>query len=95
MRRDETLIASVAFTLFILCPRMAGMTKIISDAGDVNLIKVITDFAAAFAIREISMKAGVKRYDHEPAGWGCRGFKASVKATEEKECGLDSIAQIR
>ena len=88
----ELLIASVAFALFILCPRMAGMTKIISDAGDVNLIKVvifgtivalplivamalifaryglvmalifcvITDFAAAFAIREISMKAGVE-----------------------------------
>ena len=88
----ELLIASVAFALFILCPRMAGMTKVISDASNVSLVKVvavgtvvslpliiamalvfaryglvaalalcvITDFAAAFAMREISMKAGVE-----------------------------------
>ncbi|MHC1573862.1 MAG: hypothetical protein ACXQTJ_05405 [Candidatus Syntropharchaeales archaeon] len=85
MRRDETLIASVAFALFILCPRMAGMTKIISDAGDVNLIKVITDFAAAFAIREISMKAGVKRYDHEPRRDGVAGdLKRPLKRLRRK-----------
>ena len=29
----ELLIASAAFALFILCPRMAGMTSVISDAG--------------------------------------------------------------
>ncbi len=88
----ELIIASAAFALFILCPRMAGMTKVISDASHVELIKVvvfgtvvalpmiiamalifsryglvaalvfcvITDFAAAFAMREISMKAGVE-----------------------------------
>ncbi|MCW3134103.1 MAG: hypothetical protein N2V78_07245 [Methanophagales archaeon] len=88
----ELLIASAAFALFILCPRMAGMTKVISDASHVELIKVVvfgtvvalpmiiamalifaryglvaalvfcvvTDFAAAFAMREISMKAGVE-----------------------------------
>jgi len=88
----ELLTASVAFALFILCPRMAGMTKVISDASNVSLVKVvvvgtvvslpliiamalvfvryglvaalvlcvITDFAAAFAMREISMKAGVE-----------------------------------
>ena len=32
----ELLIASVAFALFILCPRMAGMTKVISDASNVS-----------------------------------------------------------
>ncbi|NMX21694.1 hypothetical protein C5S30_04525 [ANME-1 cluster archaeon GoMg4] len=36
----ELLIASVAFALFILCPRMAGMTKVISDASHVDLVKV-------------------------------------------------------
>ncbi|KAF5432731.1 hypothetical protein C5S39_02935 [Candidatus Methanophagaceae archaeon] len=88
----ELLIASVAFALFILCPRMAGMTKVISEASDVNLVKVVvlgtvvalplivamalvfskyglvaalalcvvTDFAAAFAMRAISVKAGVE-----------------------------------
>ena len=35
------LIASVAFALFILCPRMAGMTKVISDASNVSLVKVV------------------------------------------------------
>jgi uncharacterized membrane protein len=36
----ELLIASVAFALFILCPRMAGMTNIISDASQVSIVKV-------------------------------------------------------
>jgi len=27
--------------LFILCRRMAGMTKVISDASDANLVKVV------------------------------------------------------
>jgi uncharacterized membrane protein len=88
----ELLIASAAFALFILCPRMAGMTSVISDASHVELVKVVvfgtvvalpliiamalifaryglvaalvfcvvTDFAAALAMREISMKAGVE-----------------------------------
>ncbi len=88
----ELLIASVAFALFILCPRMAGMTKVISDASHVSLVRVavsgtifalpliiamalifarygliaalafcvITDFASALLMREISMKAGVE-----------------------------------
>ena len=38
---EGLLIASVAFALFILCPRMAGMTKVISEASDVNLVKVV------------------------------------------------------
>ena len=37
----ELLIASAAFALFILCRRMAGMTKVISDASDANLVKVV------------------------------------------------------
>jgi len=36
----ELLIASVAFSLFILCPRMAGMANIIANASHVSLIKV-------------------------------------------------------
>jgi hypothetical protein len=88
----ELLIASITFALFILCPRMAGMTNIISDASHINLIEVvifgtilalpliigmayifkgyglvaalafciIIDFAAAFTMKEISMKAGVE-----------------------------------
>ena len=36
----ELLIASTAFGLFILCPRMAGMAKVISGAGEVSLIKI-------------------------------------------------------
>ncbi len=86
------MIASAAFALFILCPRMAGMTSVISNASHVDLVKVvvfgtllalpliiamalifqryglvvalafcvITDFAAALAMREISMKAGME-----------------------------------
>ena len=88
----ELFIASIAFALFILCPRMAGMTNIISNASSVNIIKVaifgtilalpliicmclifkgyglvaalifcvITDFAAAFTMKEISMRAGIE-----------------------------------
>jgi len=37
----ELLIASAAFALFIPCRRMAGMTKVISDASDANLVKVV------------------------------------------------------
>ena len=37
----ELLIASAAFALFILCPRIAGMTKVISDVSDVNLVRVV------------------------------------------------------
>lgn len=37
----ELIIASAAFALFILCPRMAGMTKVISDASGIELIKVV------------------------------------------------------
>ncbi len=88
----ELIIASAAFAFFILCPRMAGMTKVISDASHVELVKVVvfgtifalpliiamalifarygliaalifaivTDFASALLMREISMKAGVE-----------------------------------
>jgi len=34
------LIASVAFALFIVCPRMAGMTNIIINATQTNIIYV-------------------------------------------------------
>ncbi len=88
----ELIIASAAFALFILCPRMAGMTKVISDASHTKLIEVVvlgtvvalpliiamvlifaryglmaalafavlTDFASALLMREISMKAGLE-----------------------------------
>ena len=35
----ELVIASTAFGLFILCPRMAGMASVISKATDVSLLK--------------------------------------------------------
>jgi hypothetical protein len=67
-KMKELIIASAAFALFILCPRMAGMTNVISNATHVELVKVVVfgtlfslpDFAAAFAMREISMKAGME-----------------------------------
>ena len=33
-------IAAVAFAFFILCPRMAGMANVISNASKVNLVSV-------------------------------------------------------
>lgn len=37
---NPLLIASVAFALFILCPRMAGMASVIASATQANLILV-------------------------------------------------------
>jgi hypothetical protein len=37
---SQSLIASVAFALFILCPRMAGMANVIANATKVNLVLV-------------------------------------------------------
>jgi len=37
---NALLVASAAFALFILCPRMAGMANVIADATKVNLILV-------------------------------------------------------
>ena len=34
------LIVSVAFALFIVCPRMAGMTNVITNATQTNIIHV-------------------------------------------------------
>jgi len=36
----QSLVASVAFALFILCPRMAGMANVIANATKVNLVLV-------------------------------------------------------
>jgi len=36
----QSLIASVGFALFILCPRMAGMANVIANATKVNLVLV-------------------------------------------------------
>jgi hypothetical protein len=36
----QSFVASVAFALFILCPRMAGMANVISDATKMNLVLV-------------------------------------------------------
>jgi hypothetical protein len=36
----QSLIASIAFALFILCPRMAGMANVIANATKVNLVLV-------------------------------------------------------
>ena len=37
---NPSLIASIAFALFILCPRMAGMASVIANATQLNLILV-------------------------------------------------------
>ena len=37
---NPLLIASIAFALFILCPRMAGMANIIANTTQTNLILV-------------------------------------------------------
>jgi len=37
---NTLLIASAAFALFILCPRMAGMANVIANATKVNLVLV-------------------------------------------------------
>ncbi|RUM34274.1 MAG: hypothetical protein DSY33_02610 [Archaeoglobus sp.] len=34
------LIASLAFALFIICPRMAGMTSVIANSTNINLVKL-------------------------------------------------------
>jgi hypothetical protein len=34
------LITSVAFALFIVCPRMAGMTNIITNATNTNIVQI-------------------------------------------------------
>ncbi len=34
------LIAALAFALFIVCPRMAGITSVISKAAEIDLIKL-------------------------------------------------------
>lgn len=36
----KLLIAALAFALFILCPRMAGITSIIAKSADVDLVEV-------------------------------------------------------
>jgi hypothetical protein len=34
------LVTSVAFALFIVCPRMAGMTNIITNATNTNIVQI-------------------------------------------------------
>ena len=36
----KLLIAALAFAFFILCPRMAGITSIIANATNVDLVKL-------------------------------------------------------
>ena len=36
----KLLIAALAFAFFIVCPRMAGITSIIANATDVDLVKL-------------------------------------------------------
>ena len=37
---NPLLVASIAFALFILCPRMAGMANVIANATQTNLVLV-------------------------------------------------------
>ena len=39
-KMETLLIVSVAFALFIVCPRMAGMTNVITNATQTNIIHV-------------------------------------------------------
>jgi len=39
-KMQQLLIVSVAFALFIVCPRMAGMAKVITEATQTNIIHV-------------------------------------------------------
>jgi len=39
-KMQTLLIVSVAFALFIVCPRMAGMTNVITNATQTNIIHV-------------------------------------------------------
>ena len=39
-KMEPLLIVSVAFALFIVCPRMAGMTNVITNATQTNIIHV-------------------------------------------------------
>ena len=36
----QSIVASVGFALFILCPRMAGMANVIANSTKVNLVLV-------------------------------------------------------
>ena len=36
----KLLIAALAFAFFVVCPRMAGITSIIANATDVDLVKL-------------------------------------------------------
>jgi len=36
----KLLIAALAFAFFFICPRMAGITSVISNATDVDLVKL-------------------------------------------------------
>ena len=37
---SQSIIASIGFALFILCPRMAGMANVIANSTKVNLVVV-------------------------------------------------------
>lgn len=88
----EMILTCFAFSLFVVCPRMAGMMYVISKNSSVSMLKtvligtllsipflllmvyvfgkfgvwgalvfcVLTDFAAAFTIKEISFTAGIE-----------------------------------
>ncbi len=67
---SNTFYVYIAFALFIVCPRMAGMINIIIAVMALifkyyGLIaapgfSVITDFGAALVMRQISFKAGLE-----------------------------------
>lgn len=88
----ELMLASVAFGLFVVCPRMAGMMHTIFEHSNISMLGtvligtimsiplllvmvftfekfgtwgalafcVLTDFGAAFIMKEISLRAGIE-----------------------------------
>lgn len=94
MMTSEMFISSIAFGLFIVCPRMAGMMHVINKHSNASILRtvlvgtlisipllllmvlafgylgvwgaiiicVLTDFAAALIMKEISKKAAVETF---------------------------------
>ncbi len=46
---SDLVLVSIAFALFIVCPRMAGMAAVISRATNLSLIKIAV-FGSLFSI---------------------------------------------
>ena len=64
---NTLLIVSLAFALFIVCPRMAGMTNVITNATQTNIIYVAVIGTIMSLPLIIGMALIFKRYGLIPA----------------------------